>query len=660
MCGISGLILNQANPPAFESLRRATDVIRHRGPDDEGFVWLPAGGSPHPFGGQDTMPELALPSFPQESSIKGAGFLLGHRRLSILDVSVAGHQPMAAADGKVWIAFNGEVYNFKELRAELADGFQFRTGSDTEVILAAWLKWGRDMLPRFAGMFALALADMRDPSKPLLLLARDPFGIKPLYYAETEHGFAFASEIKSMLSLGVKPQANAARLYTFFTQGCTDYGTGSLFAGVKQLPGGHWMEIRLAGERREVREDRYWNPDWRHSRDIGRADAVQELRRLFLENIRLHLRSDVPLGAALSGGIDSSSIVCGIREVEPGAGIRTFSYLSEDEARSEEKWMDVVAERAGAVPHKTRPSSGDLMHSIDKLMDAQDEPFGTTGIFAQYCVFKLARENGIKVMLDGQGADEILGGYHGYASLRLATMIRRGRWIGAFRFLNHARLAVGGGGWPLLRSSVRQMLPAELAWKVKKKTKRAGPAAVLRDEWFAARGITGPDLPPHGKGADRLRQGLWYSTLVNSLPMLLRFEDRNSMAHSVESRVPFLTPSLVEFILSLPEKYIIGDDGTSKSIFREAMRGLTPDVVLDRRDKLGFDTPEKSWLLSPEAKQWATGLINSDAAASLELLNMDLIRRGWEDASAGRAPCPPWLWRVLNLILWVQGRGVRC
>jgi asparagine synthase (glutamine-hydrolysing) len=142
--------------------------------------------------------------------------------------------------------------------------------------------------------------------------------------------------------------------------------------------------------------------------------------------------------------------------------------------------------------------------------------------------------------------------------------------------------------------------------------------------------------------------------------MLLRFEDRNSMAHSVESRVPFLTPSLVEFILSLPEKYIIGDDGTSKSIFREAMRGLTPDVVLDRRDKLGFDTPEKSWLLSPEAKQWATGLINSDAAASLELLNMDLIRRGWEDASAGRAPCPPWLWRVLNLILWVQGRGVRC
>jgi asparagine synthase (glutamine-hydrolysing) len=183
---------------------------------------------------------------------------------------------------------------------------------------------------------------------------------------------------------------------------------------------------------------------------------------------------------------------------------------------------------------------------------------------------------------------------------------------------------------------------------------------VLQHDWFAARGITGPDLPPRGKGNDRLREGLWYSTLVNSLPMLLRFEDRNSMAHSVESRVPFLTPSLVEFILSLPEEFIIGDDGGSKCIFREAMRGLTPDVVLDRRDKLGFDTPEKSWLMAPEAQQWASGLLQSDAADSLKLLNMDLIRREWAGAAAGRAAFPPWLWRVLNLILWVQTRGVRC
>jgi asparagine synthase (glutamine-hydrolysing) len=659
MCGITGILCREASPAVFEKFVRATDIIRHRGPDDEGFVWLPAAGEPLAFGGADTVPELTLPRSNEIPAQRGTGILLGHRRLSILDTTAAGHQPMAAAGGKVWIVFNGEVYNFKELRAELADGFEFHTGSDTEVILAAWLKWGRDMLPRLTGMFAFAIADFRDANRPLLLLARDPFGIKPLYWAETGEGFAFASEIKSLLTLGVPADVDAGRLYTWFSQGCTDFGDGSLFAGVKQVAAGQWLEIRMSGGRRETSGGRYWNPEWRHTQRIDRTGAAQELRRLFLDNIRLHLRSDVPVGAALSGGIDSSSIVCGIHEVECDAKIRTFSYLSEEEERSEEKWMDIVAARAGAEPHKTRPCSKDLISCISKLMEAHDEPFGSAGIFAQYCVFKLARENGIKVMLDGQGADEILGGYRGYASLRLASMIRRGRWIRGSVFLKRSRLAVGGGGWPVLTTAVRVLLPGRVAWRMKKKSGRGGPAACFRDEWFAARGIHGPDMPPRGKGSDRLREGLWYSTLVNSLPMLLRYEDRNSMAHSVESRVPFLTTGLVEFILSLPEEYIIGDDGASKSIFREAMRGLTPDAVLDRRDKLGFDTPERSWLMEPEARKWAAGLLESDAAGSLEFLNMDRVRREWGEAAAGTARSPSWLWRVLNLILWVQTRGVR-
>lgn len=613
-----------------------------------------------PFGGADTVPEIPLPRRAQLPPLDGSGVLLGHRRLSILDVSAAGHQPMAAAEGKVWIVFNGEIYNFEELRAELQDEFAFRTGSDTEVILAAWLKWGRDMLPRFTGMFALALADLRTPDCPLLLLARDPFGIKPLYFSECNGAFAFASEIKSLLLLGAAPEADPARIFTWFTQGCTDYGDGTLFRSVRQLEAGHWMELRLRGTSRAMTGGRYWNPDWQASQKIGRAEAAGELRRLFMENIRLHLRSDVPVGAALSGGIDSSSIVSAIRSVEPGAEIRTFSYLSEDEARSEEKWMDIVAQRTGARPHKTRPSSADLMSGLDRLIESQDEPFGTTGLFAQYCVFKLARENNIKVMLDGQGADEILGGYRGYGSLRLVTMLRRGLLPGAFRYLQQARHAVGGGGRPLLQTAMMQLLPARLSWRLKKFGHRRGKLSVIHHGWFAARGITGPGLPPRGRGGDRLREGLWYSTLVNSLPMLLRYEDRNSMAHSVESRVPFLTPRLVEFILSLPEEYLIGNDGESKSIFREAMRGLTPDEVLNRRDKLGFDTPQTTWLLQEGPAKWAEALLHGDTARRLGMLDLSVARAAWQAAVAGRAACPEWMWPLLCFIFWVEKRGVRC
>jgi asparagine synthase (glutamine-hydrolysing) len=207
--------------------------------------------------------------------------------------------------------------------------------------------------------------------------------------------------------------------------------------------------------------------------------------------------------------------------------------------------------------------------------------------------------------------------------------------------------------------TAHQLIPRRLAWAVKKRSHRRAGAAVLRQDWFAARGIRQPGLPPRGEGSDRLREGLWYSTLINSLPMLLRYEDRNSMAHSVESRVPFLTPSIVEFVLSLPEEYIIGDDGGSKSIFREAMRGLTPDAILDRRDKLGFDTPEKKWMLEPASRKWADNLLNSEAAATQPLLNMAFVRSGWEDAAAGRSPCPPWMWRVLCFLQWSQQKGVQ-
>lgn len=320
--------------------------------------------------------------------------------------------------------------------------------------------------------------------------------------------------------------------------------------------------------------------------------------------------------------------------------------------------MDVVARRAQTQSHKTCPSSNDLMQSVDRLMECQDEPFGSTGIFAQYCVFKLANENGIKVMLDGQGADEILGGYPAYGSRRLFSMLRRGRLLRALRHVKGARAAVGFGGWPFFQTTMMQMLPAGISWRLKKLGHRRGKLSMLNYGWFTERGIGRPCLPPRGGGCDRLRESLWFSTRVNGLPMLLRFEDRNSMAHSVESRVPFLTTSLVEFMLSLPEEYFIDDAGESKSIFREAMRGLTPDEVLDRRDKLGFETPQTTWLMQQGLAQWAGKLLNGDTARRIELLDLSVVRAAWQAAVAGKAACPAWMWPLLCFILWVEKRGV--
>lgn len=647
----------QPEPCVMARFRRATEAIRHRGPDDEGFVWLPFTGFPLVFGGPDTMPELALPGWGRLPALSGSGVLLGHRRLSILDITSAGHQPMAAAEGKVWIVFNGEIYNYIELRAELAGDFAFRTGSDTEVILAAWLAWGRDMLPRLTGMFAFAIADMRDAARPVLLLARDPFGIKPLYYAITAGCFAFASEPKALLELGAEPVVNAASLYTYLTRGCTDYAEQTLFQNIRQLPSANWMEMDLNCTSAPAATGTFWNPDRNACRDISRDEARSTVRELFLENIRLHLRSDVPLGAALSGGVDSSSIVCGIREVEPGAAIRTFSYLSEDERTSEETWMDMVAARAGAQPHKDKPSAADMAASLGALVKAQDEPFGNTSVFAQYAVFRLARRNGVKVMLDGQGADEVLAGYDGYAALRLSSLLRRWNLRSAFSFMRGAGKATGGGGMRLLRGAVMDMLPNRIAAGIKQQSR--GETVPLNNTWFASRGIHRPDLPARPEGRDRMRAGLWYSTLANGLPMLLRYEDRNSMAHSVESRVPFLTVKFIEFILSLPEEYILARDGTSKSIFRDAMRGLVPDAVLDRRDKLGFTTPEARWLTAPGARQWVKQTLDSDAARSLTMLDMTAVRTQWQAVEDGRRPCPPWMWRVLNAAAWAQTFDVR-
>jgi len=636
MCGIAGFVGAVGN--AADAVRGWGDVLAHRGPDDLGVGVLGREGM---LVGRDPG------GITQESRA-----VLWHRRLSILDLSEAGWQPMSSQDHRHHIVLNGEIYNYLELRAELeARGVTFRSRSDTEVLLEAFRFWGTSVLPRLVGMFAFAILDTLERK---VFLARDPFGIKPLYHTRWDGGFAFASEQKALLTLSqVSRRVNPQRVYDYLRFGLTDHGSDTMFEVIQSCPPAHWMEVPLETALPSP-PTRYWSIRLEErSRDTF-EHAAERLRELFVDSVRLHLRSDVPVGAALSGGIDSSAIVMAMRSIKPDLELHTFSYVAEDPELSEERWVESVGGAAGASMHKTRVRPDELVHDLDALSRAQDEPFGSTSIYAQHRVFRLAREAGIKVMLDGQGADELLGGYHTFAAARLASLVRQGRLLEAARFARHASSVPGRGLlwlWageflvpPAFQAPLRRLVGQELvpAW--------------LDQEWFAARGVrTQPAKYTFGDSREVLRDQLHRAVTHGSLPMLLRYEDRNSMAHSIESRVPFLTPQLAQFLLTLPEEHLIDRQGRSKSVFRRAMRGLVPDAILDRRDKIGFATPENQWLreLRPQVER----LLDSEMTARIPALRVAGLRSEWRAICARPLARDFRAWRWVNMIEWASRTG---
>jgi asparagine synthase (glutamine-hydrolysing) len=631
MCGIAGMVLRPGRPVDWTVVERILDRLAHRGPDDQG--WLTSDGNTVRRG-RARSTELA------------AEAVLLHRRLAILDLSKAGWQPMSSADGRYHLTFNGEIYNFLELRAELAaHGHRFHSGTDTEVLLAAFATWGVDAFRRFIGMFALGLVDLRERT---MLLVRDFFGIKPLYYAEYQDGLAFASEMKALLELpGVHRQVNAQRLYDYLRFGLTDHGTDTLLASIKQVPAAHYLTISLDWKQPPALT-RYWTPGLAKRSTLTFNDAAEQLRELFLQSIRFHLRSDVPIGAALSGGIDSSAIVMAMRMVEPGLDLRTYSFIADDPALSEERWVDIVGAAAGARVHKTRANASQMVAGLRELIRVQDEPFGGSSIYAQNRVFQAASADGIKVMLDGQGADEILGGYRYFIAARLVTLWRQRRFAEARRLIGATHRLPGMSRLGLLLRAADYVIPPQLQGSVRRLIGRDLLPGWLRPEWFAERGVIPPVLC-YSQSEEVLHDHLRRTLTSSSLPHLLRYEDRNSMAYSIESRVPFLTPELVDFTLSLPEDYLISPSGQSKAVFRQAMRGIVPDPILDRKDKIGFATPQQSWLM--RADDWVNSVLDSETARSMPPLNTDAMRREWNAARRG-AMEPTRVWQWLNLIDW--------
>lgn len=632
MCGLLGVV---AAPPGLLGaplVSRLFSLLHHRGPDDRGWLTLDRNGV---CTGSDAR------------ALAGDVVLL-HTRLSILDLSTAGHQPMSTSDGRYHLSFNGEIYNYVELRRELETlGRGFVSGSDTEVLLAAWAEWGAASLTRLVGMFAFSLVDAE---RRVLVLARDHFGIKPLYYLARPEHMAFASEIPPLLELpGGASRGNPQRIYDYVRFGRIDHGAETMFAGIRQLEPAHYAELSLDSPGNIV-ERPYWKLEPEHTDGLSLEDASERLRELFLDNVRIHLRSDVPVGAAFSGGVDSSANVTAMRALSGiGLELHTFGFLPEDPVLSEERWMSLVAQEIGAELHTVKPQPEELLSDLDDLIAVQGEPFGGTSIYAQYRVFRLAREAGVKVMLDGQGADELFAGYRYYLPDRVSGLLANGRLLTACRLLFALSTLPGTSPGHVLTRAVAGAAPFASKQAVRRLTGHSLVPDWLDGGWLASHDVVVAD-PWRGIRGNLREHRL--ASVATSLRSLLRHEDRNSMAWSIESRVPFLTPALAELAAGMPDDYLIAPDGLGKLVLRRALRGLVPDAILDRRDKIGFATPEASWLRRLDS--WVDEVFASDAAHAVSPLLVPKARAHWEAMRDGRRTFDPVAWRWLNLIRWAD------
>lgn len=639
MCGIAGIANRGLKAFDTSVIQAMSHSIRHRGPDDLGYLGL-AGDA-----------RLRLSRDP--SDVAGSWLGLAHRRLSILDLSDEAWQPMCSTDNRYVIVYNGEVYNYVELREQLQQcGYHFRSTCDTEVVLNAYMEWGADSLTRFVGMFAFAILDL---VKRRLFLARDHFGIKPLYYCSTDGLFAFASEIKALLEIpGISRNADVGAVLDYLRLARNDGGETTFFASIKQLPAAHSLEVPLDTLHVGVPVP-FWHLSLTESNDISYDDACHRLRDMLLENVRLHLRSDVPVGAALSGGIDSSSIVACIREVEPETTLHTFTYLSDGPDDSELLWAREVSDLTEAIRHMIEPSEKDMVNELDELVYIQDQPFGSTNMYAQYLVYRLAHQSGVKVVLDGQGADELMAGYSHFYLNRVCSMLKRRQFARLLAFLrSSAKTQPAFRTTDTLLRSMFGMLPAAVQQPVSEVLR--GCPSWINKRWIRDYGIDRRRCGAYPRNTS-LREALYKSLTSDSLPMLLRWQDRNSMAHSVESRVPFLTPDLAEYLMTLPEEYFISSDGTRKSILRTAMSGIVPRGVLTRLDKVAFGSPMAEWLqrLIP----WGTRLMSSDALDAIPVFDGSRLRATWQEVVEGRRSQGDWTWRWISLIKWVECFNIR-
>lgn len=659
MCGISGFISNSPRPAAI--IHRMTNVIRHRGPDDEGFLLFgDYHNRPLICTGDDTPPEIINHrySYHLSGNIKDKENLpvflaLGHRRLSILDLSPLGHQPMSTPDNRYWIVFNGEIYNHEELRNELkAAGYSFQSRSDTEVILAAYSVWGSECFKHFNGMWSVAIYDTAERE---LVLCRDRYGVKPLYYWIAPDGcLYFGSEIKQFT---VVPEwtanLNTARAYDFLSYGITDHTSETLFAGVNQLRGGELLRIKsVSGELNNPSVIRWYDLNQvKVSRNFD--SAAEYFYDMFRDAVRLRLNADVPVGTGLSGGLDSSSIVCTVSELlqdRTRKNQQTFTACSEDKRFDERHYVEKVIERSNAAPNYIYPSLDEFLDIMKTIIWHHDEPLTGASIFAEWKVFGLVSTTPVKVTLDGHGADELLAGYYSFFRPHFSGLFRNLNWISLIKEIRAGRTRHSGNPAVSFKNVAEAVMPGILRRGLKDLLGKNKSGS----DWLEAGklGIEEYDLFNHFGFSQRDLNSYSASLFFNtSLPMQLRWCDRDSMAHSIESRAPFLDFRLVEFIFSCPPEYKIFN-GETKHILRRGLRDTLPASIVNRQDKLGFVTPESAWVCEHNQELFITLAENSVSKARgiFSGRAIDHIN----DMVYGRIKYDPFIWRVICFAEWLD------
>lgn len=559
MCGIFGVLDNKSEVDIFK-LRKISELLSHRGPDDEGYFLASSNaGDQNYYKGEVSSASLNLNNI--SNAVGSINLALLHRRLSIIDLTDSGHQPMNYAD-RFTIILNGEIYNYLEIKNELkAKGYTFKSESDTEVVLAAFMEWGNDCMKRFNGMWAFAIWDRKENK---LLLSRDRFGVKPLYYYNKNGVFIFCSEIKGIRAylgnnISIRPKAIAKFLEIGeYTVGEDDE---TMFCDIKQLLPGHNIIIRNTS----INIINYWKLNIKEGKNSLEKN-IEEFKELFYDSIKLRLRSDVEVGSCLSGGIDSSSIVS-FTSSKFNKRLHTFSIIWPGEKCDESKFVAFVNNRHNCYAHAFRPELENVLDIIDKVTWYQELPLATGSLIAQWFVMREAKKEGIKVLLDGQGADEVTAGYPRFIRSFLNEMI-----LGlTFKQIIDNKNLLFQYGYSLrsLMSIFKSIMNYKLGYENERR-------------FFTS-----------------LNSHLKYELEEYCLPTLLHYEDRNSMAHSVESRVPFLDYRLVEFLFSVSADQKIGKSRT-KYILLESMKEYLPPEIYNRRNKIGFETPIEKYLKENE------------------------------------------------------------
>ena len=603
MCGIFGGFSNVSAP----EIMNCSDTLKHRGPDDSG-IFLKTSYEQSSYALQDTsasstsffMLEKLDPSF------QGKALFLGHRRLSILELSPLGYQPMVC-DG-IAIVFNGEIYNYIELRKELSeDGFKFISDSDTEVIIKSYQKWGQDCVHRFNGMWSFVLYD---PQKESLFCSRDRFGVKPFYYFYDSRSFIFASEIKGLFCFEpVSKKIDLQKVKRFIVWENWEHTEDTFFEGVMRLRPGYNMILELNSMC--LTQTRYYeiNPSVNVA-PRSLEECAQDLGSIFLDSVRIRLRSDVRAGTCFSGGVDSSAIVYAINDILKKEKISSvgdsqflFSSVFKSEKRyagfDESRWIELGAKDTGAVLVETEPTAEKLISDIQRLSWHQDEPFKTMSIFSSWCVMEQARKNGVTVTLDGQGPDETVGGYNDIFYVKLASDLANFNLPLFIKDLNGFYSNFGLSKKMLLKNSLSKFEFPQTLLK---------HSRILSAKVFETASEV-PNVKTHRLENKNVNKQLKLLVEEN-LTVLLRYADRNSMAFSVESRMPWLDYRLIDYCFSLGESFKVAQ-GWSKLVERKAIEAFTNKEMAWRKSKLGFPAPQALWLKEEKFQKVYNDYINS-------------------------------------------------